>query len=151
MKDHPLGVGPRNFHLIAGRYGLSEGAGAQNLFLQAGADHGLLGAAGLALCYRGALGQTLWSGRGPAARPRGAERSGGWAFGFSRWLALGLAAFIACAAAVGAEGVDAGCVLATVGLCTVCCLKRAEAMQPAAVAGAPVAENGAAGVGGAAR
>src|SRR5690606_12651501 len=51
MFDHPGGVGPRNFNLLAEHYGLMPGKSAHNLWLTVGAECGVLGLAGLILFY----------------------------------------------------------------------------------------------------
>jgi O-antigen ligase len=56
MMDHPLlGVGPNNFAVVSANYGVEEGRAAHNLYMQVGADCGIIGLTVLLLLYFRAL------------------------------------------------------------------------------------------------
>lgn len=125
LKDHPFGVGPRNFNIIADRYGLVNGKSVHNLFLQVGADHGLLGAFGLGLFYFGTMWQTFWAARTPTARHHQ------WPAFLGNTVCISLAGFLLCSQFIGMEAVELSYMIAMLGLCTVGFVKQAEASHTA--------------------
>ncbi len=119
IKDNPLGVGPRNFNLLAGQYGLSGGKSVHNLFLQTGADYGILGAIGLFTFYIGTAIQTF-----TLSRRRAAWRQG-WPVYIGNMVTVSMSGFLVCSTFIGMESVEIGFIICQLGLCT--CLYVAEA------------------------
>jgi O-antigen ligase len=125
MKDHPLGVGPRNFNLIATQYGLGKGKSIHNLYLQTGADYGFIGAFGLILFYFGSAWQSYSMSLSPTARRLG------WPRHFGQMCAISLAGFSVCSIFIGMETVEHGFIVATLGLCTVAYVRNLAAQEEA--------------------
>lgn len=118
MLDHPLGVGPRNFNLIASSYGLSGNKSVHNLFLQTGADYGFVGAIALYVFYVGTALQTFLAGR-----KRAAVRHG-WPIYLCNMVTVAMSGFLVCSVFIGMESVEVGFIVCQIGLCT--CLYLAE-------------------------
>lgn len=118
MQDYPLGVGPRNFNLIAHRYGLTDGKSVHNLFLQVGADHGFIGAFGLVLFYFGTMWQTFWAARMPSAK---IEQ---WPAFLGNTVCISMGGFLFCGLFLSAEAVELSYMIAMLGLCTVAYVRR---------------------------
>jgi len=118
MKDHPLGLGPRNFNLIADQYGLERGKSVHNLFLQTGADYGVLGMIGLAMFYLGTAWYTFRIGRTRTARRQQ------WPVYVSTMVTVSLSVFLVCSTFIGMESVEVGFIICQIGLCT--CLYVAD-------------------------
>lgn len=125
MKDHPLGVGPRNFNLIAHQYGLGRNKSIHNLYLQTGADYGFLGAIGLVMFYFGSAWQSFTMSLSPTARRLG------WPRHFGQMVAISLTGFAVCSLFIGMETVEHGFIVATVGLCTVAYVRNLAAQESA--------------------
>lgn len=127
--DHPLGVGPRNFNLISHHYGLERGKSVHNLFLQTGADYGVVGALGLALFYFGSLWTSFRITRDPVARELR------WPAHFGAAACISLAGFLVCSMFVGIESVETGYIMAMLGLCTSAYVRRMSVAERSALQG----------------
>ena len=126
IQDHPLGVGPRSFNMVSHLYGIPSNKSVHNLFLQTGADYGVLGMAGLVLFYFGSIWQTY-----QMARSRTAQRLV-WPRYFGHMVCISLGGFLMCSQFIGVETVELGFIVALLGLCTVSHvnhLARAEASE----------------------
>ncbi len=126
IKDNPLGVGPRNFNTVSHLYGLDRNKSVHNLFLQTGADYGVLGMAGLAIFYFG----SMWSAFRMALM-RTAKRLG-WPRYFGHMICIALGGFLICSQFIGVETVEAGFIISLLGLCTVSYVRqeaRADASE----------------------
>ncbi|MCE9590104.1 MAG: O-antigen ligase family protein [Planctomycetes bacterium] len=121
IKDHPWGVGPRNFNLVAHKYGLTDGKSVHGLFLQVGADHGIAGALGLALFYVGTMWQTFRAARRPFAKRLQ------WPAYLCNTVCISIAGFIWCGFFLSAEAVELSYLIAVLGLCTVAFVERQSA------------------------
>lgn len=113
MLEHPLGVGPRNFNLIAHQYGLSRGKSIHNLYLQTGADYGFIGLGGLVLFYFGTAWQTFTMSMSATARQLG------WPRHFGQMVTISLSGLAICSVFIGMETVEHGFIVAALGLCSV--------------------------------
>lgn len=133
MMDNPLGVGPRNFNLIANQYGLVRGKSIHNLYIQTGADYGIAGMLGLMLFYFGTAWQSFTMSLSPTARQLG------WPRHFGQMVCISISGFAICSVFIGMETVEHGFVVATVGLCTVAYV-RDLAEREAALKERPVPE-----------
>lgn len=125
IKDHPLGVGPRNFNAISHLYGLGPNKSVHNLFLQTGADYGVLGMVGLAIFYLASMWQTFW-----LTRSRTAKRLG-WPRYYGIMTCISLAGLMSCSVFIGMETVEIGYVVSLLGLCTVAHVHRVAQSEPA--------------------
>ncbi len=118
IMDHPLGVGPRNFRFYADQYGLTFGKSIHNLYLQVGADYGVVGLFGIVIFYFGTLFTCIFKSFSPAAVK----------LVWPRFLLLGvstsLGGFLACSFFIGMESVEAGYIVALMGLTTIAYLNR---------------------------
>jgi len=119
MKDHPFGVGPRNFNLISHRYGLPPNKSVHNLFLQTGADYGFLGLLGLFMFYGGTIIKTY----AMASTSRAIDL--GWPRYFGHMVCISLTGFMVCSTFIGMESVETGVMIALLGLATVSYVKSA--------------------------
>jgi hypothetical protein len=133
MLDNPMGVGPRNFNLIANQYGLARGKSIHNLYLQTGADYGFAGMFGLMLFYFGAAWQAFLLSISAAAKQLG------WPRHFGQMVCISIAGFAICSMFIGMETVEHGFVIGAVGLCTVAYV-RDLALREAAFRQMPVPE-----------
>jgi probable O-glycosylation ligase (exosortase A-associated) len=125
MQEHPMGVGPRNFGFYAERYGLTHGKAVHNLYLQTGADYGVIGMFALIAFYGGTLVSTFFMSRTDVAK----------ALGWPRYIGLGvctsIAGFMLCSIFIGMESVEVGYVICAVGLTTVAHVNRVRDASPA--------------------
>lgn len=113
MLDHPLGVGPRNFNIISGVYGLPGNKSVHNLFLQTGADYGFIGALGLTMFYGITCINTLKMTVTATAKQLI------WPRYFGMMVSISLAGFMVCSTFIGMESVEVGFIISALGLCTV--------------------------------
>jgi len=113
IKDHPMGVGPRNFNAVSHQYGLPVNKSVHNLMLQTGADYGVLGMLGLFLFY----GVTIVKTFVMASHPTAVEM--GWPRYFGHMVCISLTGFMVCSMFIGMESVETGFLIALLGLCTV--------------------------------
>ncbi|MAE64044.1 MAG: hypothetical protein CMJ18_07190 [Phycisphaeraceae bacterium] len=124
IKDNPLGVGPRNFNLIASQYGLLGQKSIHNLFLQTGADYGIMGMIGLTIFYLSTMYKTF-----VMTTSRVAKRLE-WPRYFGHMVCISLAGFLVCSIFVGMESVETSYVIALIGLCTVSYVTRHGELLP---------------------
>jgi hypothetical protein len=124
MLDNPLGVGPRNFNLVSHNYGLSKNKSVHNLMLQTGADYGIPGMLGLVTFYVGTMWQT-WRMAGSRTAGRHV-----WPRYFGHMVFISLGGFLVCSTFIGMESVDAGYIIALLGLCTVSFVHRMGSAEP---------------------
>jgi O-antigen ligase len=122
MRDNPLGVGPRNFNLVATRYGLGANKSVHNLFLQTGADYGILGMVGLALFYVGGMYLTFRMTNTAVARRLV------WPRYFGHMVCVSLTGFLVCSTFIGMESVETAYMITLLGLCTVSHVLRQESV-----------------------
>lgn len=113
MKEHPLGMGPRNFNLVSQQYGLAVNKSVHNLMLQTGADYGVLGMIGLFIFYVSTLFKTY------AMAATAAAAGLGWPRYFGHMCCISLTGFLFCSIFIGMESVELGYLVATLGLCSV--------------------------------
>ncbi|NJL32154.1 MAG: hypothetical protein HC898_11320 [Phycisphaerales bacterium] len=123
IQDHPLGVGPRGFNLISHQYGLAPNKSVHNLFLQTGADYGLLGTAGLAFFYVVTMWKCFWLALDPIARRLVWPRF----YGTGCCIALG--GLMVCSQFIGMESIEAGYIIALLGTCTLCHVDRIRQVE----------------------
>jgi O-antigen ligase len=123
IKDYPLGVGPRNFNLVSHLYGLDRNKSVHNLFLQTGADYGVLGMAGLVIFYFG----SMWSAF-RMALTKTAKRLG-WPRYFGHMICIALGGFLICSQFIGIETVEAGFIISLLGLCTVSYVRQVARVE----------------------
>ncbi len=124
MLDYPLGVGPRNFNMLAPRYGLAGQKSAHNLFLQTGADYGFIGMFGLAVFYLGTMYKTF-----TMAATQTAKRLG-WPRYYGHMVCISLGGFLVCSTFIGMESVETGFIISLLGLCTVAYVDRVAQDTP---------------------
>ena len=128
IKEHPLGVGPRNFGLYAPQYGLTAGKAVHNLFLQTGADFGVFGMLGLFVFYAATFYNTVQMARSAVAK----------ALVWPRYVGLAcctsIGGFLICSIFIGMESVEAGYIVCATGLVTVAYVNRVTDASPAGYA-----------------
>ena len=112
MLDNPLGIGPRNFNLVANRYGGVRGKSVHNLFLQTGADYGFLGAFGLMLFYGSSILNTFIMTTTKTAKKLV------WPRYYGHMVSISLGGFLTCSLFVGMESVEIAYIIALIGVCT---------------------------------
>ena len=125
MQDHPLGVGPRNFNLLASRYGLPGRKSVHNLFLQTGADYGFIGMFALAAFYFGTMYKTF-----RMAATETAKRLI-WPRYYGHMVCISLGGFLVCSTFIGMESVESSFIISLLGLCTVAHVDRVAQDEPA--------------------
>jgi O-antigen ligase len=125
MQDHPMGVGPRNFNLLASRYGLPGRKSVHNLFLQTGADYGFIGMFGLALFYFGTMYKAF-----RMAATKTAKRLI-WPRYYGHMVCISLGGFLVCSTFIGMESVESSFIISLLGLCTVAHVDRVAQEEPA--------------------
>jgi len=128
IKEHPLGVGPRNFGAYAPDFGLTSGKAVHNLYLQTGADYGVLGALGLITFYLFTLIRTWMMSMTDVAK----------ALGWPRYIGMGvcvsIGGFMLCSIFIGMESVEVGYIVSALGLTTVAYVNRVRDASPAGFA-----------------
>jgi O-antigen ligase len=129
IQDHPMGVGPRNFNLISDRYGLPADKSVHNLFLQTAADYGILGMIGLAVFYVGTCYQAFTAALTATARRMG------WPRYYCHMVTVSIAGLLTCSQFIGMEAVEAGYIIAVLGLCTVALIRSIAATEPHTASG----------------
>jgi O-antigen ligase len=129
LQDHPMGVGPRNFNLVSDHYGLPPDKSVHNLFLQTAADYGILGMIGLAVFYVGTCVQAFNASLTATARRMG------WPRYYCHMVTVSIAGLLACSQFIGMEAVEAGYIIAVLGLCTVAMIRQVAASEPRTVSG----------------
>ncbi len=128
IKDHPLGVGPRNFGFYAERYGLTGGKAVHNLYLQTGADYGVFGMLGMITFYVMTFVSTLLMARTRVASMLVWPRYVGMA------VCTSIGGFMLCSMFIGMESVEVGYIVCTMGLVTVAYVNRVIDASPAGFA-----------------
>lgn len=113
MLDYPLGLGPHNFNLKSQDYGLPPGKSVHNLFLQTGADYGVLGMVGLAVFYFSTIFKTFSMTKTAVARELV------WPRYFGHMVCISLGGFLVCSTFIGVETVEIAYLVSLLGLCTV--------------------------------
>ncbi len=121
MKDHPMGVGARNFNLISQYYGLSRNKSVHNLFLQTGADYGFAGMFGLIIFYLGSIINAYFMTRTATAKKLV------WPRYYGHVTCLSLGGLLVCSTFIGMESVEVGYLIAMLGMCTTAYVYRIEA------------------------
>ncbi|MEX2213431.1 MAG: O-antigen ligase family protein [Phycisphaeraceae bacterium] len=124
IKEHPLGVGPRNFGAYATQYGLSAGKAVHNLYLQTGADYGIPGLICLMMFYGSTFVNTFRMGFNPVARRLV------WPFFISVAVCTSLGGFLVCSTFIGMESVEVGFMISLLGLVSVAYVNRVSAANP---------------------
>ncbi len=124
MKDHPLGIGPRNFNLVSHLYGLAPNKSVHNLFLQTGADYGFAGMFGLLLFYAGTMYRTFTAAMSPVAKRLV------WPRYYGQMVTIALAGMLVCSMFIGMESVEHGYVIALLGLCAAGFVDRVGQSEP---------------------
>lgn len=124
IKDHPMGVGPRNFNILSAHYGLGPNKSVHNLFLQTGADYGIAGMVGLAVFYFGTMFQTF---RMTVSRT---AKQLNWPRFFGQMVCVSLGGFLVCSMFIGVESLEMGYIVALLGLCTVAHVAHHSAIEP---------------------
>lgn len=127
MRDHPLGVGPRNFNLISQEYGLVVNKSVHNLFLQTGADYGIAGMIGLIIFYVGTALSCFYMSLHRVSRRLV------WPRYFGQMVTISLAGFLVCSTFIGMESVEAAYIISLLGLTTVAYVRRIAASEANAV------------------
>jgi len=122
MLDHPLGVGPRNFHAYGPQYGLGGFKSIHNLYLQTGADYGFIGLFGLVLFYLATLFKCTIMTFSAAAKKLVWPRYLGLA------VTTSLSGFLFCSIFIGMESVEVGYIISLLGLSTVAYVNRVNAV-----------------------
>ena len=128
MKEHPLGVGPRNFGFYAPQYGLTSGKAVHNLYLQTGADYGIIGMLGMMTFYGMTFLNTFRMAKTRVASMLGWPRY----VGISVCTSIG--GFLLCSMFIGMESVEVGYIVCTMGLATVAYVNRVIDASPAGFA-----------------
>ncbi len=124
MKEHPLGVGPRNFNLVSHLYGLPPNKSVHNLFLQTGADYGFLGMLGLMTFYFGTMFRTFFAALSPTAKRLV------WPRYYGQMVTIALAGMLVCSIFIGMESVEYGFTIGILGLCTAAYVDRVALSEP---------------------
>ena len=124
MKDHPLGVGPRNFNLISDQYGLVRNKSVHSLFLQTGADYGIMGMIGLATFYFATIFKTFKMASSDTARRLV------WPRYYGHMVCISLGGFLVCSIFIGMESIESGYIISLLGLCTVMHVDRVAQSKP---------------------
>jgi len=135
MLDNPIGMGPRQFNAVAHHYGLGENKSVHNLFIQTGADYGVLGLIGLAGFY---MFSALQAWTMTLTKTAKALR---WPQYFGYMVITSLAGMMICSQFIGMESVETGFILSTLGLCTAAYVRRVEAGELAGEAQVPELEQ----------
>jgi len=135
MLENPIGMGPRQFNRVADQYGIGRGKSVHNLFIQTGADYGVLGLIGLAGFYILSALQTWNMTRTKTARAMQ------WPQYFGYMVITSLAGMFICSQFIGMESVETGFILSTLGLCTTAYIRRVEAGELAGAAEVPELEQ----------
>lgn len=135
MKDHPLGVGPRNFNLISDQYGLVRNKSVHSLFLQTGADYGILGMVGLATFYFATMFKTFKMASSDTARRLV------WPRYYGHMVCVSLGGFLVCSIFIGMESIESGYIISLLGLCTVMHVDRIAQRKPMGEAAIPKLEQ----------
>jgi len=124
IKEHPLGVGPRNFGFYAPSYGLTGGKAVHNLYLQTGADYGVIGMLGMITFYGMTFINTILM-----ARTRVASMLV-WPKYLGLAVSTSIGGFLLCSMFIGMESVEIGYIICTVGLATVAYVNRVIDASP---------------------
>ena len=128
IKQFPMGVGPRNFGFHSQNFGLSQGKAVHNLFLQTGADYGIIGMLGLILFYLATFVNTVLMSRSVVAK----------ALVWPRYVGLAcctsIGGFLICSMFIGMESVEAGYIICALGLATTAYVNRVIDASPAGYA-----------------
>lgn len=128
MKEYPLGVGPRNFGFHSTKWGLTPNKAVHNLFLQTGADYGIIGMLGLMTFYFATFFNTILMARTAVAK----------ALVWPRYVGLAcctsIGGFLLCSIFIGMEAVEAGYIVSAIGLVTIAYVNRVHDGSPAGYA-----------------
>lgn len=124
MINNPLGVGPRNAGAYTRQYGLSRGKAIHNLYLQTGADYGILGLLGLMTFYLVAFFRSFFLVFRPMARQLV------WPYYIGVAVSISLGGFLICSTFIGMESVETGFIVSLLGLTTVCYVNRVTETSP---------------------
>ena len=129
VQAHPMGVGPRNFNLVSDQYGLAPDKSVHNLFLQTAADYGFLGMIGLGVFYVGVCVQAFTASLTSTARRMV------WPRYYCHMVTVSIAGLLACSQFIGMEAVEAGYIIAVLGLCTVAMIRHLAVTEPRTASG----------------
>ncbi len=135
IMENPQGLGPRNFNLVSHQYGLPFNKSIHNLFLQVGADYGIVGMLGLMTFYIG----SMWISFRTAIS--GTARQLGWASNIGYMVSLSLMGLLVCSIFIGMEAVEVGYLIALLGLCMSMCVRRIAAEEYAGSSRVPELEQ----------